>query len=157
LPNLQAMRYPIIIAIVFLFLFTSCRKIQDPVFNSIENISVSKLGFGTSLMTFDMQYFNPNNRGASLKEAAGEAWLDSNYIGHFHVDTMVSIRARSNFSVPVKLDVDMKYLLNYSLFGFKNQEVLVTVKGNAKVGKAGFYKNVPINYEQKQNLAQLLK
>lgn len=157
MPNLQAMRYPIILSILFLFLLSSCRKIQDPVFNSIENIRVGKLGFGTSLMTFDVHYFNPNNSRASMKEAEGEAWLDSNYIGHFHVDTMVSIPARSNFTVPVKLDVDMKYLLMYSLSGLKNEEVLVTVKGKAKVGKAGIYKNIAINYEGNQNLAQLVK
>ena len=58
---------------------------EDPVFNSIENVRVSKMGLTTSLMTFDIQYFNPNNTRARLKEAEGEAWLDSNYLGHFHV------------------------------------------------------------------------
>ena len=104
-----------------------------------------------------MQYFNPNNRKATLKEADGEAWLDSSYIGHFHVDTVVNIPARSNFTIPVKLDVDMKYLVQYSLFGFKNQEVLVTVKGKAKVGKGGIYKNIALQYEGRRNLAELIK
>ena len=151
------MRYPIISIVFFLLLLTSCGKIKEPVFNYIDNVRVNKLGLNSSLMTFDMQYFNPNNRKAKLKEADGEAWLDSSYVGHFHVDTIVNIPARSNFTVPVKLDVDMKYLLKYSLFGFKNETVLVTVKGNAKVGKGGIYKKIPLQYEGRQNLAELIK
>ncbi len=121
LPNLRAMRYIIITTIFFLFLLSSCGKMEDPVFNHIENFRVSKLGLTTSMMTFDVQCFNPNNTRARLKDADGEAWLDSSYVGHFYVDTIVSIPARSNFTIPVKLDVDMKYLLQYSLFGFKNE------------------------------------
>jgi LEA14-like dessication related protein len=118
---------------------------------------VDKLGIGTTVMSFDVQYFNPNKSRAKLKEAEGEAWLDSNYVGHFHVDTMVNIPAKSDFTVPVKLDVDMKFFLKYSLTGFRNEEVLVTVNGTAKVGKAGIYKRIPLHYEHKQNLAQLIK
>jgi LEA14-like dessication related protein len=156
LPNLQVMRH-FLIATCFVFLLTACGKMEEPVFNSIENVRVSKLGTSLSMMTFDMQYFNPNKSRATLKEAEGEAWLDSNYIGHFHVDTIVSIPANSNFTVPVNLDVDMKYLLKYSLLGFRNEEVLVTVKGKAKVGKGWIYKKFPLHYEGKQNLAELIR
>jgi len=157
LPNLQGMRYVIFPFGFFLLLLASCGKIEDPVFNYIENVKVNRLGLGTSLMTFDMQYFNPNNRKAKLKEADGEAWLDSSYVGHFYVDTIVNIPAKAIFTVPVKLNVDMKYLLKYSLFGFKKEEVLVRVKGNAKVGKGGIYKKIPLQYEGKQNLAELIR
>ena len=155
--KLQLMRYAIISVGFFLFFLSSCGKMKEPVFNHIDNVRLNKLTLGTSVMTFDMQYFNPNNKQATLKEAEGEAWLDSSYVGHFYVDTIVNIPALSNFTVPVKLNVDMKYLLKYSLFGFKNEEVLVTVKGNARVGKAGIYKKIPLQYEGKQNLAELIK
>jgi LEA14-like dessication related protein len=151
------MRYLIIVTIFSLFLLSSCGKMEEPVFKSIDNVQVNMLGLRSSRMTFDMQCFNPNKTRASLKEAEGEAWLDSSYLGHFHVDTVVSIPSNSNFTVPVKLDVDMKYLLKYSLFGLKNEEVLLTVKGNARVGKGGIYKKFPLNYEGKQNFAELIK
>jgi HSP20 family molecular chaperone IbpA len=70
---------------------------------------------------------------------------------------LIDIPANANFLIPVKLDVDMKYVLQFSLTGFKNEDVLVTVKGTAKVGKGGIYKNFPINYEGRQNLALLVK
>ena len=72
------------------------------------------------------------DKGGKLKDASGDAWLDSNYVGHFHVDSLIDIPANANFLIPVKLDVDMKYVLQFSLTGFKNEDVLVTVKGTAK-------------------------
>ena len=151
------MRYSNVLCGFFLLLLTSCGKMEEPVFNHIENVRVNKLGLSSSIMSFDMQYFNPNNRKATLKEADGEAWLDSSYIGHFRVDTIVNIPARSNFTIPVKLEVDMKYLVQYSLYGFKKQEVLVTIKGKARVGKGGMYKSIPLQYEGRRNLAELIK
>jgi len=140
-----------------LFFLVSCGKIQDPVFNRIVNAKVGKLGLSASQMTFDVEYFNPNKKGGKLKEAQGEAWLDSNYLGHFFVDTLIDIPANATFIIPVKLNLDMKYLLKYSLGGFKNEEVLVKVTGTAKAGRGGFYKKFAINYEAKQNLAELVK
>jgi hypothetical protein len=151
------MRRLIIITPIFCLLFVSCKKIKDPVFNRITNVKIGKLGLGSSQVGFDVEYFNPNNKGGKLKEASGDAWLDSNYLGHFHVDSLIDIPANANFLIPVKLDVDMKYMLKYSLTGFKNEDVLVMVKGTAKVGKGGIYKNFPINYEGRQNLALLVK
>jgi LEA14-like dessication related protein len=146
-----------ILAACFLFLLASCGKIEDPVFNSIDNIKIIKPGIGTTTMTFDVHYFNPNNSKAKLKEAAGEAWLDSNYVGHFYVDTMINVPAKSDFSIPVKLNVDMKFFLRYSLAGFKNEETLVTIKGKAKVGKGGIYKKISLDHEGRYNLAQMIK
>ena len=59
--------------------------------------------------------------------------------------------------MPVRLNADMNFLLKYSLFGFKKEDVLVNVKGTAKVGKGGIYKKIPLHYEGKQNLAGLIK
>ena len=151
------MLYRVFLIGLFILLFASCGKIEEPVFNYIDNVRVGKLGVSSSLMTFDVQYFNPNNRKAQLKEAEGEAWVDSAYVGHFRVDTIVDIPAKSNFTIPVKLDVDMKYFLKYSMFGFRNEEVLVTVKGNARLGKGGVYRKIPLHYEGKHNLAELIK
>ena len=151
------MRYTSIFAGLFVLLLSSCAKLEEPVFNHIDNLKAGTLGLKSSLMTFDMHYYNPNNRKARLKSAEGEAWMDSSYIGHFHIDTIVDIPAKANFILPVKLDVDMKYLLNYSLFGFRNEEVVVRVKGKARVGKGRFYKNIPVDYEGRQNLKELFK
>lgn len=154
---LQYMRLTGLLIISLGLLVSSCGKMEKPVFNYIDNFKIKKPGIKKSLVTFDVQCFNPNNSKARLKEADGEAWLDSNYVGHFYVDSTIAIPAKSNFAIPVKLDMDMKNMLIYSLNGFKNEDVLVKVKGNARVGKSGFYKTIPLSYEGKHNLADLMK
>lgn len=108
-------------------------------------------------MTLDLKYFNPNNVNARMKEAEGDAWLDSTYLGHFYVDTTVNIQANSDFLIPLKLDVDMKFILQNALAGFLNEQVLIRIKGKAKLGKSGIYKKYPLRYEGKQNLKELFK
>ena len=128
------MRYHLIIAGLLLLVLSSCKKLKDPVFNRIQNIRVNNMSKGVSNMTLEMAWFNPNNITARLKQADGEAWMDSTYLGHFYVDSSMTIPAKSDFIVPVKLAVEMKHLVKHSLAAFLNEEVLITIKGKAKVG-----------------------
>jgi len=152
------MKLSLIAAIIFLTSgLSSCRSLKEPLFNGVENVQIKKLGMNCSLMTMDLKYFNPNNVNARMKEAEGDAWLDSTYLGHFYVDTTVDIRANSDFLIPVKLNVDMKFILQNALATFVNKEVLIRIKGKAKLGKSRIYKKYPLSYEGKQNLAELFK
>ena len=115
------------------------------------------LGIAASSVTLDIRYLNPNNFKGQLKQAEGDAWMDSTYLGHFVVDTTVDIPANSEFLVPVKLAVDMKQMLKHSLTAFMNEEVMLKITGKAKAGKSGFYRNFSLNYLGKQNLGELFK
>lgn len=118
---------------------------------------MEKIGFGSSLVNLDMRYFNPNSFSAKLKNAEGDAWIDSSFLGHFIVDSSITVAPKTEFLVPVKLKMDMKSLLIYSLNGFKEKEVLVRIKGKVKAGRSGFFKTIPIDYSGKQNLEELFK
>jgi len=138
-------------------LFASCGKMKDPIFKGIENVKVNEAGIEGSTVTLDIVYLNPNNFNGLLKEAEGDAWMDSTYLGHFFVDTIVLIPAGNEFLVPVKLAVDMKQILKHSLTAFLNEEVMLSITGKAKAGKSGIYKNFSLNYHGKQNLRELFK
>lgn len=138
-------------------LLGSCKSMKEPEFRGIENVRVGKLGFGESSVTLDMRYYNPNSFKGKLKSAEGEAWMDSTYLGRFLVDSTVTVPAKSEFAVPVQLKVDMKRILKHSLSAFLKDEVTITIKGNAKAGTSGLYKNFPLNYSGKQNLAEIFK
>ena len=130
---------------------------KDPVFKGIENVKMDKLNFNDPAVTLDMRYHNPNNFKGLLKQAEGDAWVDSTYLGHFIVDTTVNIPGNSEFIVPVKLAVDMKQLLKHSLVAFLNEEVNIRITGKARAGKSGFNRNFSLNYQGKQNLRELFK
>ncbi len=130
---------------------------NDPVFKGIENVKLNEMGAGESAVTLDLRYHNPNNFKGRLKQAEGDAWVDSIFLGHFIVDTSVNIPANSEFLVPVKLAIDMKQLMRHSLTVFLQEEVLLRITGIARAGKSGFYKNFSLNYQGKQNLKQLFR
>lgn len=151
------MRVKIIPVLLFSLLFCSCSKMRDPVFMGIENVRMNGVGLAASMVTLDIRYLNPNKFQGRLKQAEGDAWIDSVYLGHFLVDTLVDIPANSEFLVPVKLSLDMKQLLKHSLTSFQQDSVKLVINGRAKAGRSGVYKNFSLNYAGMQNLKALFK
>ena len=92
-----------------------------------------------------------------MKSAEGEAWIENSFLGYFTVDTLIVIPARGVFRLPVKLKVEMNKLLKSSVLAFLSPEVMIKVRGKAKVGKGLVYINYPIKYEGKQNLRELIQ
>jgi LEA14-like dessication related protein len=136
---------------------SSCRALKDPVFKGIGNVQVKGIGLGQSDLLVDMTYFNPNQSRGKLKEAQGEAWMDSIYLGHFTVDSTVNIPANADFIVPVRLIIKMKNILKNSFSLFMKNEVTIRLEGEAKAGKGGLYRRFGLHYEGKQNVDKLFQ
>jgi len=115
------------------------------------------MGALESTLTMDLNCHNPNKSKFVLKGAKGEAWLDSSFVGHFTVDTLVRVPSYGDFSIPVKFKMDMKYLLHHPLSSLLRAEKLVRLEGKARVGKSGIFINYPIRYEGMQDLGKLVK
>jgi len=135
----------------------SCKSMKDPVFVGIENVNLSEVGMTGSLVSLDIRYHNPNNFNGRLKEAEGDAWMDSTYLGHFVADSAVFIPANGEFLVPVKLTMDMKQIFKNSMAALLNEQVMLKITGKARAGRSGFYKNFSLNYVGLQNLRDLFK
>lgn len=147
----------VLLLATYILILPSCKAVKEPEFQGIENLRLSKLGLSESTLFLDIRYNNPNNYGLKMKTAEGDAWIENNYLGHFNMDTLVKVPARGDFSLPVKLKVDMSKILKNSLIGLLSPEVMIKVKGNARVGKGFVYINYPVEYEGKQRLDKLLK
>lgn len=151
----------ILTALALLFVLASCGKMKQPEFVGIENVKMKNMAsLSNSEVTVYVKFFNPNKFNASVKHAEGDAWIDSTYIGKFVVDERIKIPAKEQFVVPVRLLVDMKKLLLQSSL-IKNidkekTEISLKATGTLRAGRSGFYKNVPIKYEGKQDLQKLL-
>lgn len=130
-----------------MILFISCKKPQSLDYRGMKNFKIEKLGFDYSTVSMDLVYFNPNNFGIDLKHVDCDVYLDNRYAGKYLLDTTMHINKKTEFCLPSKMNVDMKGLLKNSFDLLMNKEVLVTLKGTTKVGKAGIYINFPVNYE----------
>lgn len=63
------------------------------------------------------------------------------------------INRMSEFSLPAKINLDMKNLLKNSAYLLLKKEVTVQAKGTVKAGRGGIFKTVPFTYEGKHKLS----
>jgi hypothetical protein len=153
--NFKSMKFPAFFLAPLLLLLVSCDSFKEPEFRRIENVTVSRVGLGSSTLLLNIHCFNPNKKKAKMKSAEGDVWVDNILLGHFSMDSTIKIPAMSDFSIPLKLKMDMGGFLKTSLGGYRNREVLLKMLGTARVGKGPVYINYPIKYEGMQRIDSL--
>ncbi len=155
-PKIQRMKmsrfYPIFLIPALLVTLLSCSAPKALEYRDFKNFGVEQLGFSSSSIKMDLVYYNPNNFGLQLKKTELDIFIDSTFLGHTSQDYLVTIPKRSEFFLPVKVEVDMKHIFKNALNTFFSNEVTVKVTGRVKVGKANVFMSMPVNYEGKHQL-----
>lgn len=136
-----------------IFFMTSCRTPQDLEFREFNNLALDKIGFSASSLKVNLVYYNPNNFGMELSKTELDIYVDSTFLGHSSQELQVPIPRRDVFTIPLKVDLDMKNLFKNGLMGLMNKKVAIRAVGNVKVGKAGVYKNFKVDYTTTQQLS----
>lgn len=131
----------------------SCKKPQGFDYRDVKNIKVEKLGFNQTTLRMDLVYFNPNNFGVTLKNVDCDIFINSNFLGHYKLDTVMRIEKKSEFSLPSKLNIDMKNVYKNTLNVLFSKEIELNVKGSSRVSKFGVNVNVPFDYKGKHKLS----
>jgi len=144
------------IIVITTLLLSSCMRYQDIKFVGIENVKMGKIGMNETTMEMNLIFNNPNKLGAMLNNAGGKAWIQDIYIGDFLLNEDVKIPARSDFSVPVRLKVNLKDLLSNSLNLITRDSVTIKLDGNARLSKGSIIKNFPLQYNGKKASSELL-
>ena len=122
-------------------------------YKTYHNFSVEKLGFNTSAIKLDLEYYNPNNFGMQLKNSDLDIFIDGNLFGHSSFDTLIRIPRRDTFLLPVKFDVEMQNIFKNALSTLMGKEVIVKLTGKLRIGKANLFMTLPVNYESKQTFS----
>jgi LEA14-like dessication related protein len=145
-------------SLLFVILFSSifmssCREPKELEYRTFKNLSSEKLGFAASVFSIDLVYYNPNNFGLDLKRTDLDIYIDNNFLGHTTQDFQIHVPKREEFTLPLKISVDMKNAYKNALPALFGKEVMVKVTGTVKVGKANIYKSFKVDYEGKQKFA----
>ena len=135
-----------------IIIMPSCREPKDLEFREFKNLSLEKIGFSSSNLNVDLVYYNPNNFSLELHRTDLDIYLDSNFLGHSSQDLQVAIPKRDQFTVPLKVEIDMKNLLRNGLSSLFKKEVSIRLLGKVTVGKAGVFKSFPVDYTTVQNI-----
>jgi LEA14-like dessication related protein len=146
----------LIVASVLIFsACNSAKNVSEPEFRDISDVRVIETNLLKTTAGANMIYYNPNNFGIELSAARGEVYVDNAYFGNFALDQSVHVKKNSEFVLPVTIKIDnISALKNHSDI-YKKKEAMVRIEGRALVSKSGFSKEVPIKYEQVQNLDHL--
>lgn len=130
----------------------ACQKPQGFDYRAVKNVTIERLGFEKSTLSMDLVYYNPNNFGVDLRKVDCDIYVDNHYLGKFQLDTLMHINRKAEFTLPSRILVDMQGIFKNALTFLFNREVLLNVKGTTRVGKAGFFKTIPFNYEARHKL-----
>jgi LEA14-like dessication related protein len=138
---------------VIVLTILSCSSPKALEYKTYHNFSIQKLGFNSSTIKLDLEYYNPNNYGMQLKNSDLDIFIDGNLLGHSSFDTLIRIPRRDTFMLPIKFDVDMQNIIKNAWSTLIGKEVLVRLTGKLKVGKANVFMSLPVNYETKETFS----
>ena len=91
------MRFKNLLPFLMVTLLVGCTKIKEPEFRRVDNFHLKNFGLQQAVIAFNVHYFNPNNFGVTVKEAAADVYLDSVYLGKFVQDSTIGVRKMQNF------------------------------------------------------------
>jgi LEA14-like dessication related protein len=146
------------ILVAVALIFASCqsaKNVSEPEFRDISDVRLIEVGLLKTTAGANMIYYNPNNFGINLSSARGDVYVENVYFGSFDLNQEVRVNKRSEFILPVTLKIDNINALKDQGNILKKKEALVRIEGFALVRKSGFSKEIPIRYEQMQNVDRL--
>jgi LEA14-like dessication related protein len=135
-------------------LLSSCgtSNVKEPEYREIREVRLIEGGLLQSTAGIDMVYYNPNNFGVQVAEARGDVFIDSVFLGRFGLAETVQVNKNSEFVIPAVLKLDMIGLLKNHRDLLKKKEALIRIEGIARIKKAGFSKEIPIRFENMENI-----
>ena len=143
----------LLLILILTNLLISCSAPKELEYRDFKNLTAEKIGFSATALKMDLIYYNPNNFGMELNRTDLDIFINNNYLGTTSQEYQVSIPKREEFSIPVKIDVDMKNLLKNGFATFLTNEVMVKITGTIRVGKLNVFKTFKVNYEGKQQFS----
>ncbi len=139
---------------IFCFALFSCANPKSLVYQDVKNFSIMTLSLHPDI-GMDLQFYNPNNFGVTLKDANIGLYINDKFIGNGSLQNTFHVPAADTFLLPVKLRADLTGLFAHAYSLLANREVTVRLEGSVKSGK-GVFVTIPIHYEgtKKLNVAE---
>lgn len=133
-------------------LMISCSKPKPPQYLGYSNVRLEKASLANSVVAADLKFFNPNAYTLQLKQADIDVFANDKLMGHSKIDSLLSLPGHDTTAIPFRVQVDVRSMANQLAGLLLNPNVRLRLKGTAKVGRGGFFMNLPVDYEATQRL-----
>ena len=154
------MRQSIIFAGILLSLGVSvagCGRPEPAEYFGYQNLQVSQVVGGKTIVSATVKLYNPNKFGIKLKRAEVDIKVNGQHAGHSLLDSTINIPGKDTFYVPVSLQVNIRGLFSNALSVLMGQkEATVDLDCRVRVKRGMFTFNRSFHYEGKQDLSSLL-
>ena len=146
----------ILLTILLGFGLVSCGKIENPEFRRLGSFGIKKLGITQTTVGFSIVYYNPNNFGVTVKDAAINVYVDSIYLGKFVQPQHTIVGNKAEFEIPMEGFISLGKALEFDLPSLVGKEVFLKAEGDVRVGKAGVFITKEIKYSGRHRLDENL-
>jgi LEA14-like dessication related protein len=140
------MRSLSILCLAFILVLSGCTEPKSFEIKSVKSFKVEKLGIKDNVFNAQLECYNPNNFGVTVKKIDCDIFINDQKLTHYLLETNIDVPAASNFMLPAKLEIALSSILTHSVDLMFNKPFKIVVIGNATVSKGMFTKNVAINY-----------
>lgn len=142
------------IASILLFglLIWGCKKPITFEYRGIKNLEIGNLAGDSATLKATISFFNPNKYAVQLKKIDADIYANENLLSHYNFDTTIVIPGNSAFDFPATIKFSRSKILDNIAAVLFQREITLRIKGNSKVGRSGFFVNVPFDFTSKQSL-----
>jgi len=137
---------------LLLILLSSCSDVKEPVFEEVENFKVGKMTFEEAALSANLRFTNPNSFGLKVKKIDCDLYVNSSLLGRFSNSEEVKIPASGSFILPVNGKAKTFVLLEQSGKALSGKGAFIRVKGTARVGRAGIFRSILLDYSDTLDL-----
>lgn len=140
-----------LLLLLTLFSCAAPKEVRNLEYQEVKNFRLGKLDKNNPEVGMDVQFYNPNTFGLTLKDARIDLYINNSFIGKASIARSFSVPGQDTFLLPVTLVPEIKNVFPNVLHLLFNKEVDVRIQGSVKAGR-GLFVTVPIHYEGRQKL-----
>src|SRR4051812_37529696 len=118
---------------------SACHTPKDLVYLGVQNFNAGKVGLKQTVLSMDVQLYNPNNYKLKLKHADLDLFINNNRLGKINLNGKIPVPHLDTFMLPVTLDVDIAHALPNMLQLAFSSEVNVKLTGSVRAGRHGIF------------------
>jgi LEA14-like dessication related protein len=126
----------------------SCKRLQTPVYESVENLEVKDRTSSQVTLSAEVHFYNPNDYKITLKHTDIDVLLNDKHITNYTSDYNIKIEKKEHFSVPVEITLSLSDIntnvITSAINALMGKKQKLTYNGHIKIRAYGFRIKVPV-------------